>query len=621
LLTVFKYLTDDVQMRSLGYSVLAVSALLIVQCAQLAAQPGCIVGDRFPRNVRIYDAGNTCGCASTAPDVLLHLLHSHTPTLKLTNNNANGNCVSEVDGTLSLYYDGTKLSTLESQFDLSLVSGFTANDLILSTRNDDASIIFGTTPASTTTDIERMRILPIGHVGIAAANPKELLQIGARMTFHVGTENDYLGYNVYRDGSNDKLIVGTSSPNQGYAVKYGMTKPGVIEIGAGSTSSGAAGETVDWYEGGSAFGPFAGLTIKQYSGKGCASFGRYWPDQYARVFIKSFSGSSSSALSIVSSSDAELFRVRENGNTGVGQSDPKELLQIGDLMTFHNGGSKFIGFNTYYDAVAGYTKSFAVRASVTMGIGDATSNPDVFTIAIDKNTSVGRVFDPAGTFGSFKGIAIKTNGDLGIGEGDPDSRLEINGRGNTSSTTALKINNSSSTTLAVLRDDGAMGIGTTSPSARLHVKGSGATASTNSLVITNSTPTDVLRVRDDGKVLIGAQTITSGAHTDFKLSVDGKIIARSLVATETGWADDVFEKDYDLMDLNTLASYIEANGHLPGVPTTDEVNQDGLNVSSAIVTLLRKVEELTLHIIDLNKRNVSLEQDIQSLSTSNTSKK
>lgn len=53
------------------------------------------------------------------------------------------------------------------------------------------------------------------------------------MTFHVGFEDDYLGYNVYRDATNvDKLIMGTTTPPiPGYALKYGMSRHGYLEIG------------------------------------------------------------------------------------------------------------------------------------------------------------------------------------------------------------------------------------------------------------------------------------------------------------------------------------------------------------------------------------------------------
>ncbi|KAB8153043.1 hypothetical protein EZY14_011735 [Kordia sp. TARA_039_SRF] len=67
------------------------------------------------------------------------------------------------------------------------------------------------------------------------------------------------------------------------------------------------------------------------------------------------------------------------------------------------------------------------------------------------------------------------------------------------------------------------------------------------------------------------------------------------------WADYVFEKDYDLKPLEEVEAFINANGHLPNVPTASEIEKEGLNLGEMDAKLLEKIEELTLYVIELKK--------------------
>lgn len=68
------------------------------------------------------------------------------------------------------------------------------------------------------------------------------------------------------------------------------------------------------------------------------------------------------------------------------------------------------------------------------------------------------------------------------------------------------------------------------------------------------------------------------------------------------WPDYVFKADYDLINLENVASYIRDNGHLPEVPTADEISKKGINLGEMNVLLLKKVEELTLYLIEQDKK-------------------
>ena len=139
--------------------------------------------------------------------------------------------------------------------------------------------------------------------------------------------------------------------------------------------------------------------------------------------------------------------------------------------------------------------------------------------------------------------------------------------------------------------------------------------------------TRAMRVEQSGKVEIGfANTNTTG---DYKLYVESGILTEKVkVATvgSTNWADYVFEKDYKRNSLEKVESFIEANKHLPNVPSAKEVEANGIEMVEMDATLLRQIEELWLHTIDINKdkntlqiENDKLNTEITSLQTQNES--
>lgn len=100
-----------------------------------------------------------------------------------------------------------------------------------------------------------------------------------------------------------------------------------------------------------------------------------------------------------------------------------------------------------------------------------------------------------------------------------------------------------------------------------------------------------------GSVKIGS------SGSDAKLAVKGKIKAESLLVSIVGPAPDyVFEKDYPLMNLSCLNEFLGKNKHLPGIPTAQEIKEKGFGLAEMSMLLLKKTEELTLYIIENEKR-------------------
>lgn len=89
----------------------------------------------------------------------------------------------------------------------------------------------------------------------------------------------------------------------------------------------------------------------------------------------------------------------------------------------------------------------------------------------------------------------------------------------------------------------------------------------------------------------------------YKLAVNGKIGAKEIQIENNSitWSDFVFNDDYKLLSLEELERYIKTHKHLPEIPTEKEVRENGILVSEMNAKLLQKIEELTLHLIELKK--------------------
>lgn len=113
-----------------------------------------------------------------------------------------------------------------------------------------------------------------------------------------------------------------------------------------------------------------------------------------------------------------------------------------------------------------------------------------------------------------------------------------------------------------------------------------------------------LFLADNGNIGIGTNAPQA------KLTVDGNICAKEVRVSLSGspcWPDYVFANDYDLMKISDLKKYIQANSHLPGIPSAAEVEGYGVELGATTELLLQKIEEMTLYIIQLEERIQQLE--------------
>jgi hypothetical protein len=98
---------------------------------------------------------------------------------------------------------------------------------------------------------------------------------------------------------------------------------------------------------------------------------------------------------------------------------------------------------------------------------------------------------------------------------------------------------------------------------------------------------------------------------DGKLQVRGNIRAQEIKVEIANWPDYVFAKDYQLPSLEETEKHIKEKGHLQGMPTAREVEANGVYLGDLNAKLLKKIEELTLHLIYESKKNTETQSKLR----------
>jgi len=216
---------------------------------------------------------------------------------------------------------------------------------------------------------------------------------------------------------------------------------------------------------------------------------------------------------------------------------------------------------------------------------------------------------------------------------------------------SYNIGNFTGAALMTINQNGRIGMGNNNPLAPLHVKGSsnGLTGARNALILDNGNLTGnrsnnlVLAANGVSKWEIGNDLGANGTQDfyiidaqnstnprlfinpqgnvsigtadakNYKLAVAGNIVAESITVKMQGsWPDYVFKNTYKQPTLSDLEKYIKENGHLPKMPSAQEVEIKGINLGNMNAKLLEKIEELTLHLIAKEKQIVDQQSQLNS---------
>jgi hypothetical protein len=302
------------------------------------------------------------------------------------------------------------------------------------------------------------------------------------------------------------------------------------------------------------------------------------------------------SLSLVTG-NARRLSIDYYGNVGIGTTTPTASLEV-------NGGGRFTGSNplggigagieVYYNTNGGFFQTFDRAASTFLPLSIQGSS-------INFSNSGASISNPS--------LIIK-GGNVGIGTLTPVSAFQA---GN--SFQKFSAGNAGGVNLAY---------GTSYMGFNAARTGSGSTAS---WII------DGDNVHNGGGVIYGdlsgniyfAPLPSVGAtqrtlsdldiksSITFKIANNGGVYAKSISVQTTGWPDYVFKKNYKLPDLNYVKQYIDQNQHLPEIPSARQMEKDGMNVGEMNKLLLKKVEELTLYMIEKDKQINELQKRVSSL--------
>lgn len=117
-------------------------------------------------------------------------------------------------------------------------------------------------------------------------------------------------------------------------------------------------------------------------------------------------------------------------------------------------------------------------------------------------------------------------------------------------------------------------------------------------------------------LIVGNSTLTIPTGSPYKMVVAGGILTEKVRVATSGtpfWADFVFAPNYKLRSLSELELYIKQNKHLPNIPTTKEVTENGIDIAETQALLLQKIEELSLYVIHQEKEIERLKRKVEKL--------
>jgi len=296
-------------------------------------------------------------------------------------------------------------------------------------------------------------------------------------------------------------------------------------------------------------------------------------------------------------------KITLTGNVGINVENPSVPLEVNGNTTI-NGITKIDGGSGYATLWLSSTGTSGTRLLFQDGNGGNYLN--------SKGGSNGYL--------EYAGTRLFNNGSVGIGTSStPSSTNKLTVVGNSDFQGDINVGNLSTGNLVksgngffgfAPKSDNWTGFDLTGSSINKRIiLGVDGGRTTNVFDIERTdTWEHMTELRADGSAYFKGAISIGTTNATHKLNVNGTIRANEIIV-ETGWADYVFEKDYKLLSLPEVENFIKENKHLPDVPSAQEVSDNGVSLGDMQSKLLQKVEELTLYVIDQNKRIEKLEKE------------
>ncbi|MFZ5497233.1 MAG: hypothetical protein ACOZE5_18075 [Verrucomicrobiota bacterium] len=310
----------------------------------------------------------------------------------------------------------------------------------------------------------------------------------------------------------------------------------------------------------------------------------------------------------------------EGGNVGIGTTSPQAKLEVNGTSRFDATAWFAVDGTTLFHTAkdGGATGGIVAESGKGLYLGANNSLSTGLFINASGNVGIGTT-SPTGRFqvaGMFSANAIMDDGNdrpsVGLTGAYPQLVMMAGGSGN---------GNHGPTLMLGAFDSGTSGahkhwsIGTSGQGASFLDIGYHAGTDLNPHAgVRNYGGATFFTILNTGNVGIGT---TNPTH---KLTVNGQVKAKGFLADTSNWADFVFEPDYRLAPLPEVEAHIREKGHLPGIPSAAEVQEQGVDLMAMQVKLLAKVEELHLHLIQqakdiaaLKEENAQLRQELSTL--------
>jgi hypothetical protein len=251
-----------------------------------------------------------------------------------------------------------------------------------------------------------------------------------------------------------------------------------------------------------------------------------------------------------------------SGNVGIGTPNPITKLHVYESSNL----------NSYLTVANNTIATFFGAGGTSWGIIGTTSNHDfaIYTNEIEK-------------------MRITNTGNVGVGTAEPLAMLDVSGN--------LILRNNQNVT-----GGGASMVFTNygndyqhSPSIRSYLDFAEGVNSQARLVLSSYG----LGKNNDELTLMNGNVGIGTKNPDATLAVKGTVHATEVkVDLNVPGPDYVFQPDYKLSTLKEIEAYVEKNHHLPEIPSADQMVKDGLNLGDMNIRLLKKVEELTLYLME-----------------------
>ena len=279
----------------------------------------------------------------------------------------------------------------------------------------------------------------------------------------------------------------------------------------------------------------------------------------------------------------------QNGNFGVGVSDPSTKLESG-------GTIRITSTTPVLHLRETDTPDKNFQIDVSGGNLNIRTNNDAFSSASTK-------------------VSIVDDGDVGIGTTDPRGKLHVMAGASNGLLRAITLENDDSATgetavgISFISSNGTQKKGliafqrTQSSGRGDFIFALNNTADASDADLTH----EVMRIMRTGNIGIGT---TSPSE---KLEVNGTIRSQEVKVEASPWPDYVFDPDYELRSLEETEVFIKENRHLPEIPSASELETSGLPLGEMNRLLMKKIEELTLHQIELKKENNKMKKEIGEL--------